>query len=147
MTQRAGSSDELANHDQSSPMPFIVNLGGEGEESGALNQQPGTRFSRDRQVVRNPDRTFGDQVDSGHDFLLCLNTCVSLPDGCADCILTNGVPVYPHNETVSQTFLGPVVMQSEIARLLKSDGVWLDNGDPVDPSHLPSVPPPEREAP
>ena len=70
-----------------------MNLGGEGEEPGALNQQPGRHWFRARVVVRAPSRTFGDLADANERFLLCPNTHLALPDDCADVVVTNGVPV------------------------------------------------------
>ena len=103
--------------------PYRVNLGGDGETAGALNQQgpwalqPGWASSRTGQTL--------DQLASvGHEFLICDNLTIPLPDGCVDEVLTNSVPVD------TTTWLGPGVQSSEIRRILKSGGVWNFNGHP-----------------
>jgi hypothetical protein len=103
-------------------MPFRVNLGGEGEVPGVLNQQgrwivrPGWRSSRTGQ-------TFRDLVQAGHQFLIADNIGLPLPDGCCDEVITNNIPPV---DTI--TFLGPSVQSSEIRRILKSGGRWIHNG-------------------
>jgi hypothetical protein len=101
--------------------PYRVNLGGEGEVQEALNQQgpwalqPGWSSSRTGQPLEQ-------LVAAGHEFLLCDNLTVPLPDGCADEVLTNSVPVDV------TTWLGPGVQSGEIRRILKPGGVWLRDG-------------------
>jgi hypothetical protein len=100
---------------------YRVNLGGEGEVTGALNQQgpwvlgPTWRSSR-------AGLTLGQLIAAGHEFLICDNLSVPLPDSCVDELFTNGVPVD------KITSLGPGVQSSEIRRILKSGGVWIRNG-------------------
>ena len=112
-------------------MAFVVNLGGEGEVPGALNQQPGPIWSRARVTSRNTNRTFGEEVDDGADFLLCPNDRLALPDGCVDTILTNWVPLFPCNAPAPTSHLGPVVQFTELERVLKPNGRWFHNGAPV----------------
>jgi hypothetical protein len=101
--------------------PFRVNLGGEGEVSGVLNQQgawvlqPGWRSSR-------TGESLADLSQAGHAFLICDNIAVALPDESVDEVLTNNVPVD------ILTWLGPGVQSTEVRRILKSGGRWLHNG-------------------
>jgi hypothetical protein len=103
-------------------MPFRINLGGEGEVPGVLNQQG-------RWVVQSgwrssaTSQSFEDLVQAGHQFLICDNVSLALPDDCADEVITNNTP--PHN---SITRLGPTVQTSEVSRILKAGGRWLHNG-------------------
>lgn len=104
------------------PQLYRVNLGGEGEAAGALNQQgpwvlhPGWSSSRG-------GMTLVQLAAAGHEFLICDNLTIPLPDSCADDVLTNWVPV----DTI--TWLGPGVQSSEIRRILKSGGMWFLNGN------------------
>src|SRR4051812_29661152 len=93
--------------------PYRVNLGGEGETPGVLNQQgpwvllPGWASSQTSQTL--------DQLAAfGHEFPICDNLTIPLPDGCADEVFTNSVPVDIN------PLLGPGVQSSEIRRILKS---------------------------
>jgi hypothetical protein len=101
--------------------PYRVNLGGEGELPGVLNQQgpwivqPGWASSATGQSLHQ-------LVALGHAFLICDNRAIPLPDGCADVVFTNSVPVDVN------TWLGPGVQSSEIRRILKSGGVWFRDG-------------------
>jgi hypothetical protein len=98
--------------------PFRVNLGGEGEVPGVLNQQgrwavldPGYGSSRG-------GLTFAQLVARGDDYLIADNTRLPLPDGCCDEVLTDSVPI----DMV--THKGPGVQTSEVHRIVKSGGVW-----------------------
>jgi len=99
-----------------------VNLGGEGEERGVLNQQgawvlmPGWRSSGTGETLESLGA-------AGHDFLICSNLTLALPDSCVDEIITNNLPPCD-----GVTFLGPTVQTSEIQRILMSGGAWTDNG-------------------
>jgi hypothetical protein len=101
--------------------PYRVNLGGEGEVAGVLNQQgpwvasPGWASSATGQTLEL-------LAGSGHEFLLCDNLTIPLPDDCADEVLTNSVPIDV------ATWLGPGVQSSEIRRILKPGGVWTRDG-------------------
>jgi hypothetical protein len=102
--------------------PFRVNLGGEGEVPGVLNQQgrwvvsPGWASSATSQ-------TFKQLVDGGHRFLICDNLNLPLSDDCCDEVITNNVPPFD-----SITHLGPTIQTSEVQRILKRGGRWVHNG-------------------
>ncbi|HKI37887.1 MAG TPA: hypothetical protein VKA46_38895 [Gemmataceae bacterium] len=103
--------------------PFRVNLGGEGEVPGVLNQQGRwvlTRGWRSSETIQ----TFKQLVDAGYRFLICDNLDLPLPDECCDEVLTNNVPPFD-----SVTHWGPTIQTSEVRRILKSGGRWIDNGD------------------
>jgi hypothetical protein len=100
---------------------FRVNLGGEGEVPGVLNQQP-------RGVV-GPNwfssvtgKTFIELVVDGLDFLVCDNTALPFPTETIDEVITNSVPIDVPSA------LGPGVQTSEVQRILKRGGVWVNNG-------------------
>jgi hypothetical protein len=100
-------------------MPFRINLGGEGEVPGVLNQQgrwvvlqSGWRSSR-------AGLPFEDLVRAGHSFLICDNTSLPLPDECCDEVVTNSVPID------WTTLWGPGVQTSAVQRILRSGGVWV----------------------
>lgn len=103
-------------------MPFRVNLGGEGEEPGVLNQQGTWVFNVTWQSARTA-QTLAELCRSGHDFLICPNMNVALPDECADEVITNSLPPFD-----SIAFHGPTVQTSEIERILKVGGVWINDG-------------------
>lgn len=100
---------------------LLINLGGEGEIPGVINQQgpwavsPNWRSSRD-------GKTLQELVNDGHVFLICTNILVPFPDDSVDVIYTNGVPIDV------MTWLGPGVQSSEIQRILKSGGEWIRDG-------------------
>ena len=102
--------------------PFVINLGGEGEVKGVLNQQ-------DRWAILDPNwrssqhgKTISELVGDGHVFLICDNVALAIPDGCVDTVITNSVPI---DKT---TWLGPGVQSSEIVRILKPGGRWISDG-------------------
>lgn len=98
-----------------------VNLGGEGELPGVLNQQPpwaqapGWRSSRTA-------LTFAQLQAAGHVFMFCDNTALAFADNSVDVVYTNSVPL-DH-----ATGYGPGVQSSEIKRILKPGGVWFKDG-------------------
>jgi hypothetical protein len=100
---------------------FAVNLGGEGEIPGVINQQgpwallPNWFCSRD-------GRTFRELVNDGHVFLICPNIPLPFPDGSVDVVYTNWVPLDMNTQ------LGPGVQSSEIHRILKPGGQWIKDG-------------------
>ena len=103
--------------------PYRVNLGGEGEVPGVLNQQ-GPWVLKPGWASSLTGQSLAQLVAAGHEFLICDNRTVPLPDGCADEVLTNSVPI----DVV--TWLGPGVQSSEVRRILKSGGVWVRDGSP-----------------
>ena len=100
---------------------LAVNLGGEGEVAGVINQQgswvlvPNWRSSRE-------GKTFEQLVADGHIFLICPNDALPFPDGTVDLVYTDSVPV----DIVA--LLGPGVQSSEIRRILKPGGQWIRDG-------------------
>jgi hypothetical protein len=101
--------------------PFRINLGGEGEALGVLNQQP-------RGVV-SPTwfssvtaKSFVQLIADGLDVLVCDNTALPCPADLFDEVITNGVPI----DTVS--VLGPGVQTTEVQRILKPGGTWVHDG-------------------
>jgi hypothetical protein len=103
--------------------PYRVNLGGEAELPGVLNQQ-GPWAPQHGWAPSRTSQTLAQLVAAGHTFLICDNLDVSLPDSCADEILTNSVPIDVN------TWIGPGVQSSEIRRILKSGGIWVRDGIP-----------------
>jgi hypothetical protein len=101
--------------------PYRVNLGGEGEVPGALNQQ-GPWVIQAGWSSSAGGHTLGQLLAMGHEFLICDNLTIPLPDGCADEVVTSSVPV-----DVS-TWMGPGVQSSEIRRILKVGGIWTRDG-------------------
>jgi hypothetical protein len=105
---------------QSSP-PYRVNLGGEGEVPGTVNQQ-GPWILHLGWASSRTGLTLDQLVAAGHAFLICDNLTIALPDNCADEVLTNSVPIDV------TTWLGSGVQSSEIRRILKSGGHWTRDG-------------------
>jgi hypothetical protein len=102
-------------------VPYRVNLGGEGEIVGVVNQQPPWVVHPDWRSSRTGE-TLQELVAHGVDFLICPNLPVALPDSCADEVLTNDVPV----DLI--TFLGLGVQSNEVNRILKPGGKWIHDG-------------------
>lgn len=104
------------------PAPWRINLGGEGEVPGVLNQQgrwvmlPGWRSS-------GTSETLAELVRNGHQFLIADNVNLPLPSDSFDEVITNSIPPV---DTI--THLGPTVQSSEIHRILKSGSHWIDDG-------------------
>jgi hypothetical protein len=101
--------------------PLRINLGGEGEEPGVLNQQgpwvllPSWRSSRD-------GKTLQELLAAGHRFLIAANVRLPFAPNHFDEVLTNFVPI----DFV--TAYGPGVQSSEITRILKAGGRWVRDG-------------------
>jgi hypothetical protein len=106
--------------------PVRVNLGGEGEVPGVLNVQgywffdwaidPTWRCSRDA------NKTFQDMLAEGHWFLIADNTQLPFATASVHEVITNSVPLD------ITTHLGPGVQSSEIHRILRVSGMWIDDG-------------------
>jgi hypothetical protein len=103
------------------PSPYRVNLGGEGEDPGALNQQ-GPWVLLAGWASSSTGQLLDQLVAAGHEFLICDNLTVPLPNDCVDEVITNSVPVDV------LTWLGPGVQSSEIRRSLKPGGIWMRDG-------------------
>lgn len=97
---------------------LFLNLGGEGEIPGVLNQQP-EWAAAGVSVYRVP---FANLIASGDAFLFCSNLNIALPNGSVDRIDTNNVRID------AVTWRGSGVQSSEIVRLLRSGGRWFNNG-------------------
>jgi hypothetical protein len=103
---------------------FRVNLGGEGEIPGVINQQEASAL--DPAWLSSRDgKTLAELQAAGHSFVICPNTLLAFADDSVDEVITNNVPI-----DVS-TFRGPGVQSTEIRRILKSGGCWVDNGTVV----------------
>lgn len=98
-----------------------LNLGGEGEEAGAINQQP-EWVAADPRHWQTVSPRFAPLLAAGEAFLFCKNLAIPLPDGSIDLVITNHVPID------RLTWLGPGIPSSEIRRILKSGGGWRHDG-------------------
>ena len=100
---------------------FAINLGGEGELPGVINQQgPWVLLPSWHSSLEG--KTFQDLVADWHIFLICSNLALPFPDGSVDLVYTNGVPI-----DMNSTY-GPRVQSAEIKRILKSGGVEIRDG-------------------
>ncbi len=96
---------------------FRVNLGGEGEVPGVLNQQPPIAL---RASWRSRwGKTIAQLVADGHAFVIADNRYLPFADNFFDEVITNSVPVD------KWTAWGPGVQRSEIDRILKPGGQWI----------------------
>lgn len=101
--------------------PLRVNLGGEGEVPGVINQQgpwaldPAWGSSRD-------GKTLQELQAAGHQFVIADNKHLPFASGSVDEVITNSVPIDV------DTWLGPSVQSSEILRILKPGGKWTHDG-------------------
>jgi hypothetical protein len=101
--------------------PLRVNLGGEGEVPGVINQQgpwvldPGWRSSKE-------GKTLQELVAEGHQFVIADNKRLPFASDSVDEVITNSVPIDV------DTWLGPGVQSSEILRILKPGGRWTHDG-------------------
>lgn len=100
-----------------------INLGGEGEIPDMLNQQGRWVLRRSWRSCRR-SKTLKQRAEDGHDFLLCDNTHLSLPDGCCDVVYTKDLPGCD-----KITYLEPTVQTTEVLRILKSGGRWIENDE------------------
>jgi hypothetical protein len=102
--------------------PIRINLGGEGEVPGALNQQGIWVFSNDWASSRE-GKTFAELRIDGHSFVISDNRLLPFEDSSIDEVYTNAVPIDGRD-----TFLGPPIQSSEITRVLKISGKWYRDG-------------------
>ena len=101
-----------------------VNLGGEGEVPGVLNQQPPWALSPGWRstTLGNPGKTISELEAEGYQFVIAPNDRLPFGDESVDVVYTNSVPIG------ITTHLGPGVQSSEIRRILKVGGRWIHNG-------------------
>jgi hypothetical protein len=98
-----------------------INLGGEGEIPGVVNQQRPAALSAAWGSSTNGE-TLEQLAVAGNDFLLCDNTRLPLNDDSVDLVITNSVPI-------DVVVLGdPGVQSSEIQRVLAPGGRWVHDG-------------------
>ena len=98
-----------------------INLGGEGEVPGVVNQQRPAALSSTWASCVAGD-TLEQLAMKGHDFLICENTSLPINNDSVDLVITNSVPI-------DMVFLGqPGVQSSEIRRILASGGQWVHDG-------------------
>jgi hypothetical protein len=103
---------------------FVVNLGGEGEIPGVINQQPPWALGPQWRstTLGNPGKSIRQLEAEGHQFIIGLNDLLPFANDSIDAVYTNSVPIDV------TTHLGPGVQSSEIRRILKSGGVWIKDG-------------------
>jgi len=94
-----------------------VNLGGEGEVPGVINQQP--PFALRPSWKSQKGKTVAELRADGHLMIICDNTNLAFADGSVDEVFTNNIPV-----DTNHPFYGPGVQSSEIRRILTSGGIW-----------------------
>src|SRR4051812_9119776 len=99
---------------------LAINLGGEGEIPGVLNQQP--PFALGPNWRSQSGQTLAQLTAAGIPFLICPNVALALPDESVDVVYTNSVPFYANHP-----FYGPGVQRTEIERILKRGGRWIDD--------------------
>ncbi len=103
-----------------SPVHLRLNLGGEGEEPGIINQQPEWVPSPAHWNAAGP--RLAALIAAGEAFLFCRNTELPFPEGTVDQVVSNNVPIDIN------TWLGPGVQSAEIRRVLRSGGHWRHDG-------------------
>jgi len=98
-----------------------INLGGEGEVSGVVNQQRPAALSASWGACLT-GQTLEQLAQQGHDFLICPNMQLPINDNSVDLVITNSVPI-------DRVVLGqPGVHSSEIYRILAPGGQWVHDG-------------------
>ena len=103
------------------PPSLRVNLGGEGEVPAVINQQGPWVLNSGWRSSRN-GKTLSELLAQGHNFVIADNRSLPFGSDCVDEIITNAVPI----DTI--THLRPGVQSSEIKRILKPGGNWINNG-------------------
>jgi hypothetical protein len=107
-----------------SGIPRVVNLGGEGEVPGAINQQiaaalrPGWGASR----TEVAGKSLAELRQMGDAYIVSENTALPFANASIDRVITNSVPIDV------DTIFGAGVQSSEIWRILKPQGEWIHNG-------------------
>jgi hypothetical protein len=100
---------------------FRVNLGGEGEIPGILNQQ-GPWALRPPWRSADGTKTLQDLRALGHQFIISSNLRLPFVDNSVDEVYTNSVPI----DIIGLN--GPGVQSSEVRRILKTGGRWIHDG-------------------
>jgi hypothetical protein len=99
-----------------------INLGGEGEVAGVVNQQRPAALSATWGACLTGD-TLEQLAGQGHDFLICPNTRLPINDDSVDEVITNSVPI-------DVVILGePGIQSSEVYRILAPGGRWVHDGN------------------
>ena len=99
-----------------------INLGGEGETQGVINQQPPFALSPGWASCIH-GHTLEQLANQGLDFLICRNQKLPIQDDSMALVITNSVPI----DTV---VLGsPGVQTSEVHRVLAPGGRWVHDGN------------------
>lgn len=99
-----------------------INLGGEGEIAGVVNQQRPATLSAGWGASTTGD-TLERLANQGHDFLICDNLNLPINDDSVDLVITNSVPI-------DVVVLGKHgVQSSEVRRILASGGRWVHDGN------------------
>jgi hypothetical protein len=98
-----------------------VNLGGEGEEPGALNQQP--PFALLPSWRSQLGKTVAELQAAGVSIIIAPNDHLPFADGSVDEVITNSVPI-----DTNVPGYGTGVQTSEIWRILKAGGRWVHDG-------------------
>lgn len=98
-----------------------INLGGEGEIPGVINQQPPCALAPGWRstTIGNPGKTIPELEAEGNQFIITPNDKLRIADESHDIAYTSNVPI---DKT---TYLGPGVQSSEIRRILKPGGIWI----------------------
>jgi hypothetical protein len=98
-----------------------INLGGEGEVPGVINQQHPAALLPTWGAVRGGYSLEG-LARQGLDFLICSNEDLPIEDDSMELVITNSVPLD------FQTSTGPGIQSSEIRRILRPGGGWIHDG-------------------
>ena len=103
-----------------------VNLGGEGEIPGVINQQPEWVANELNKTISRGGKTFTQLIAEGHQFVFGPNENLPFEDGSVEIVYTNNV------EYNGLSYLKrPWVPESEIWRIMTDGGVWYHNGSPM----------------
>jgi hypothetical protein len=100
-----------------------VNLGGEGEVPGAINQQPQWVLDDPTWRASRTGKTIHELIADGHQFVFGSNESLPFADSSVQYVFTN------HVEVNGISYLKkPWVPETEIWRILVDGGVWYDDG-------------------
>jgi RHS repeat-associated protein len=103
----------------------VVNIGGEGEVSGAINFQGPWIFDPTNYAASATGQTLAEMQAAGNQFVVGSNSALPFAPGSVGTVITNGVPI---GEGMSN-WLGPLVQPSQIWQVLSPGvGQWINNG-------------------